>query len=693
MAVAVTVAAAMMSVTAGTSTRGGGGRAPDGGEGAADGGGVVRTSFQVGDTVLAYYGPLLYEANVLEVLSGGSQLRVHFQGWRNSWDGIVSAGAVLPHTSSNLMLAHELVRANVQQQPGGGGGGGGGGDGGGREATATTSATGGGGAGRKRSAVGGALADAPAPEGRVAKRGRPGSDGRASGDSDGGGSGDFAAGANGSGVGAGGGVGGGGGGSGRGGGSGGHANGGAPLLSAPSWDPAGLFKLPAPLKRQLVDDWEFVTKDHKRVPLPREPNVCSVLTGWLSESAGGGAGAGGGGLWGGGGAGSGSGSGGGGGGGGGGVGGGGQGTGSGGGGGGSGGGGSCGPAGGADRTSRDVAEGLREYFDAALPTILLYRVERPQYNAVMAAGGRGGGRVRPSKVYGAEHLLRLLVKLPDLLAAEEVEPSVLRAIADRVNDIARFMQKNARLLFCLDYEAVEGGAGGDNGCRPTTEDNCGAGAPPRFYGQFGQDAWAFVNHFAALRRPGVFLDVATNDAIDISNTYVFEACLGWRGVCVEPLVRYHAGIYAHRRRCELVPFCLAEKAKDVTFIEARGLSGIESTNKNVHGTAPWQAGVATAPRRHMHCTTGADVMSHSGLSRVDWMSLDVEGGELDVLRGIDWTAVTIDVITLEVEAETTGQGALDFLTARGYKPIYYNPQRPEEVMCIHPNVTLGKPIS
>lgn len=162
-------------------------------------------------------------------------------------------------------------------------------------------------------------------------------------------------------------------------------------------------------------------------------------------------------------------------------------------------------------------------------------------------------------------------------------------------------------------------------------------------------------------------------------------------MCVEPLVRYHAGIYARRRRCELVPFCLAEKAKGVTFIEARGLSGIESTNKNVNGTAPWQAGVAVAPRRQLNCTTGADVISHSGLSRVDWMSLDVEGGELDVLRGIDWAAVTIDVITLEVEANTTGQGALAFLIARGYKPIYFNPKRSEEVMCIHPNVTLGKP--
>ncbi|KAK1863916.1 hypothetical protein I4F81_006469 [Pyropia yezoensis] len=188
----------------------------------------------------------------------------------------------------------------------------------------------------------------------------------------------------------------------------------------------------------------------------------------------------------------------------------------------------------------------------------------------MAAGGRGGSHVGPSKVYGAEHLLRLLVKLPDLLAAEEVEPTVLRAIAERVNDIARFIKKNARLLFCLDYEA---------------------------------------------------------------------ACLGWTGVCVEPLVRYHAGIYARRRRCELVPFCLANEAKGVTVIEAMDLSGIAATNKNTDGEAAWR--VAVAPRRHLDCTTAADVLSHARLSRGDWMSLDVEGGELDVLRGIDWAAVII----------------------------------------------------
>lgn len=66
---------------------------------------------------------------------------------------------------------------------------------------------------------------------------------------------------------------------------------------------------------------------------------------------------------------------------------------------------------------------------------------------------------------------------------------------------------------------------GGGGCQPTSAANCGLGLPPRFYGQFGQDAWLYSHHFRHLKRPGVFFDVAANEAFDISNTYVFEARL------------------------------------------------------------------------------------------------------------------------------------------------------------------------
>lgn len=49
----------------------------------------------------------------------------------------------------------------------------------------------------------------------------------------------------------------------------------------------------------------------------------------------------------------------------------------------------------------EILNGMRNYFDKALPVMLLYKKERHQYDEAIV------DNVSPSAVYGAEHLLRL----------------------------------------------------------------------------------------------------------------------------------------------------------------------------------------------------------------------------------------------------------------------------------------------
>ena len=51
---------------------------------------------------------------------------------------------------------------------------------------------------------------------------------------------------------------------------------------------------------------------------------------------------------------------------------------------------------------------------------------------------------------------------------------------------------------------------------------------------------------------------------------------------------------------------------------------------------------------------------------ITYLSLDVEGGELDALRGVDWNATTIDVLTVETaSAELTA-----FLEGKGFARVF-----------------------
>ena len=57
---------------------------------------------------------------------------------------------------------------------------------------------------------------------------------------------------------------------------------------------------------------------------------------------------------------------------------------------------------------------------------------------------------------------------------------------------------------------------------------------PHFMSSGQQDYFVWLNHGRFMDKPGVFVDLAANDPVARSNTFVLEHCMGWRGLCIEP---------------------------------------------------------------------------------------------------------------------------------------------------------------
>ena len=70
------------------------------------------------------------------------------------------------------------------------------------------------------------------------------------------------------------------------------------------------------------------------------------------------------------------------------------------------------------------------------------------------------------------------------------------------------------------------------------------------------------------------------------------------------------------------------------------------------------------------CLPLAKVLRRADVRHVNFFVLDVEGGELSVLRSVDWGAVKFDVICVETETRYRPSGYVDaldaFLSAKGY---------------------------
>jgi hypothetical protein len=196
-------------------------------------------------------------------------------------------------------------------------------------------------------------------------------------------------------------------------------------------------------------------------------------------------------------------------------------------------------------------------------------------------------------------------------------------------------------------------------------------------------------------RKGFYVDSGANDAENLSNTFFFDKCLGWDGLCVEPQSMYHADILA-KRSCKLVPKCISDKVKSV-MIEGTG-AGIASCYSIVHLSCNLaiknnilSAPIAIVDRytfqipliNHINkrisganveegagpssveCESLHDMLKAVGRDSVDLWSLDVEGHEMTVLDSVQFNRLHVNVLLIE-DFWISARDLQALMTAKGY---------------------------
>jgi FkbM family methyltransferase len=175
--------------------------------------------------------------------------------------------------------------------------------------------------------------------------------------------------------------------------------------------------------------------------------------------------------------------------------------------------------------------------------------------------------------------------------------------------------------------------------------------------------------------PGYFVELGANDGISQSNTKHLEMFHGWRGVLVEPYPGNFLKLAKTRSGSTF-----SENAACVSF--GFNASEITLTYSNLM-TTPMQ-GLSDIGDRESHAQSGQKflrseekVSTFSAKARtlssilddacapltIDLLSLDVEGGELEVLGGVDHSKYRFKWILVESRSK---QKISDFLGNLGY---------------------------
>lgn len=187
-----------------------------------------------------------------------------------------------------------------------------------------------------------------------------------------------------------------------------------------------------------------------------------------------------------------------------------------------------------------------------------------------------------------------------------------------------------------------------------------------FHSEYGQDEWLVRNCFGDVWG-GTFVEAGALDGIYDSNTLHLERERGWRGILIEPNPEQLIACKANRPRAVVVGCALSDVDGEFPFEIVtgtyRGWSGFAHTGdgRRQHSLD------ADGTRRltHVRARPLADILREYALHRVDYLSLDVEGAELEVLGVYPFDEIPIGIIGVE---DNTGKNeALRTLLAeRGY---------------------------
>lgn len=147
---------------------------------------------------------------------------------------------------------------------------------------------------------------------------------------------------------------------------------------------------------------------------------------------------------------------------------------------------------------------------------------------------------------------------------------------------------------------------------------------------------------------GFFIELGAMDGVKFSNTKFFEDNLNWSGILIEPTNQFN-DLIKNRPNCFNFNFAVSERNGRIDFIGEGAIGGIKSTMSFIHKLT---FGIENLKSYEVDSIPLKDILflakqQGAKINLIDFLSIDVEGGELEVLKTFDWN-IPVYLIMIEL---------------------------------------------
>lgn len=185
--------------------------------------------------------------------------------------------------------------------------------------------------------------------------------------------------------------------------------------------------------------------------------------------------------------------------------------------------------------------------------------------------------------------------------------------------------------------------------------------------QLGQDILALSRK--GLSESGYFVEFGATNGVDLSNTWILEKHFGWSGVLCEPSREWQKNLLENRS-CSIDLRCVYPgESRFVSFVQTTlGELSTISSFKNSDGNSISRR---VGARYEVETVSLLELLrTHGAPKFIDFLSVDTEGSELDILEDFSFEEYSFGLICVEHNFTKNREKLFELLTSKGYKRIH-----------------------
>jgi len=196
-----------------------------------------------------------------------------------------------------------------------------------------------------------------------------------------------------------------------------------------------------------------------------------------------------------------------------------------------------------------------------------------------------------------------------------------------------------------------------------------------FHSQYNQDKFLENNIFKGYKN-GIFVDVGAHNGKSINNTLYFEEKNNWTGINIEPIEKIYNKLKINRPNCINLNYAVSNNDGETEFVLNTGysemLSGIKNTYDKRHFNRlqkELEEFGGNSKIINVKTKKLETIFKENNYSHVNYLSIDVEGAEFEVIKSINFEKVFIDVISFENNYKDTSIPIISYLKNKNFEII------------------------